>query len=192
MASNTPIKVCTNACILAGIDPIQSFYDGTRESEVCDALYEDTARAALASHPWRFAVEQAVLNRLLPSPTGRWDAAYQFPANALKLRAVTINDNRIEYDVYSDKIFCNASANEEVIADYIYRADEADWLPHFTLYVELRMATFLAISVARDNGLMQMLDQQANRQLIAARHTDSAQQTTRKLTTSKFIANRRT
>jgi len=189
--STTSLAVCQNACILAGIDPIVSFSDGTRESQVCNAIYEDTALAALMQYHWRFAVKQATLVRE-GDATARWDSAYTYPADALKLIAVTVNDTRIEYDVYGEDILCNAGASDVVIADYIWRQTEDNWPAHFTMYVELRLATLLAISVARDNGLMQMLDQQAGRQLITARHVDSHQQTTRKLTTSRFIAERRT
>ena len=174
-----------------GGEPISSFEDGTSESIVCEAMYEDLARASLTNFRWRFATNQRVLNRLSEDPTGRFDSAYQIPATALTISAVTVNEQPIRFDTYGDKIFCNASETETVIADYIYRADEADWAPYFTVAVEYAVAAMLATSVARDPTLSQMMEQKAEMMMIRARRLDSQRQTTRKLDTSRFIAQRR-
>lgn len=191
MPANTPIKICSRASLLMGGEPISSFEDGTSESIVCEAMYEDIARASLTNFRWRFATNQQVLNRLSDDPTGRFDSAYQIPSTALTVSAVTVNDLPILFDTYGDKIFCNASESETVIADYIYRADEADWAPYFTVAVEYTVAAMLATSVARDPTLSQMMEQKAEMMMIRARRLDSQRQTTRKLDTSRFIAQRR-
>jgi len=174
-----------------GGSPITSFTDGTVESDVCDAMYEDVARAALTNTRWRFATNQSVLNRLVSAPTGRFDAAYQLPAGILMLSAITVNDFPIQYDTYGSKAYCNAASTDSVIADYIYRADEADWPAFFTIAVEFQMAAVLAVAVARDQGLANLMEQKANILMMQARRLDSQQQTTRKLHTSRFIAQRR-
>jgi hypothetical protein len=191
MPANTPIKVCSRASVLMGGSPISSFDEGTAEADVVDAMYEDIARAALTSTRWRFATNQQVLNRLSAAPTSRFDAAYQMPSDLLMLSAVTVNDDPIIYDIYGDKVYCDTSTNEIVVADYIYRASEAYWPSYFTLAVEFQVAAMLSISIARDASLGSMMDQQAERQMIKARRLDSQQQTTRKLMTSRFIAQRR-
>ena len=189
--ANTPIKICSRASLLIGGDAIQSFTDGTAESSVADAIYEDIARASLTNTRWRFATNQAVLNRLSTAPTGRWDAAYQMPSGTLMLNAITVEEQAIEYDTYGDKVYCDAVSTDEVIADFIFRADEADWPPYFTLAVEFAVASVFAISPARDAQLGAAMENRAERQFIKARRLDSQQQTTRKLNTSRFIAERR-
>ena len=191
MPANTAIKVCSRASILMGGSPISSFDEGTSEADVVDAMYEDIARASLTSTRWRFSTNQQVLSRLSADPTGRYSSAYQKPSDVLMLSAVTIQDSIIEYDTYGDKIFCDTSTSDVVVADYIFRAVESYWPSYFTLAVEFQVASMLAISVARDSSLAQMLDQQGGRQMIKARRLDSQQQTTRKLNTSRFIAQRR-
>lgn len=191
MPANTPIKICSRASVLMGGSPISSFTDGTVESDVCDAMYEDVARAALTNTRWRFATNQSVLTRIVSPPTGRFDAAYQLPATMLMLNAITVNDLPIEYDIYGDKAYCNAVTNDVVIADYIFRAEEANWPPYFTIAVEFTMAGILAVSVARDPQLASLMEQKANIFMMQARRLDSQQQTTRKLNTSRFIAQRR-
>jgi hypothetical protein len=180
MPANTAIKICSRASILMGGSPIASFAEGTAEADVVDAMYEDMAREALTSTRWRFATNQLVLSRLQDSPAARYSASYQLPTDLLMLSAVTINDSPIEFDTYGDKVFCDSSASDVVVADYIFRATENQWPPFFTL----------AVSVARDASLAQMLEQKADRQMTKARRLDSQQQTTRKLNTSRFIAQR--
>ena len=189
--ANTPIKICSRASLLIGGDAIQSFSDGTAEASVCDAMYEDMARSALTNSRWRFATDQSVLNRLAEEPTGRWTAAYQLPSELIMLSAVTINEVPIKYDVYGSKIYCNESATSELIADYIFRAEESTWPPYFTTAVEYMMAAVLAVSVARDPQLASLMEQKADLQMRQARRLHSQQQTTRKLNTSRFIAERR-
>lgn len=189
--ANTAIKICSRASVLMGGSPISSFSDGTVESDVCEAMYEDVARSALSNTRWRFATNQATLTRIATAPTGRFDAAYQLPSGMLMLNALTVNDLPIEYDIYGDKAYCNAVASDAVIADYIFRATEANWPPYFTISVEFSMSALLAVSIARDAQLSSMLDQKASVYMMQARRLDSQQQTTRKLNTSRFIAQRR-
>jgi len=189
--ANTAIKVCSRASILMGGAPITSFADGSAEADVCDAMYEDIARASLTNSRWRFATNQAVLNRLASAPVGRWDAGYQLPANTLTVNAVTVNDYPIGFDTYGDNIYCNASATDELVADYIFRATEAQWPSYFTVAVEYAMAAVLAVSVARDASMAQMMEQKAALAMAQARNRDSQRQTTKRLDTSRFIAQRR-
>ena len=41
----------------------------------------------------------------------------------LLLHAVTVSDLLIEYNIYGDKLFSNASSSDSVVADYTFRAD---------------------------------------------------------------------
>ena len=188
--ANSPIDICSRALILVGAEPITSFNDDTSEALIAGNMYEDIARTNLTSTRWRFATNQAVLNRLSDAPTGRFDAAYQLP-EYIFLHAVTVRDLQIEYNVYGNKVFCDADVSDELIADFTYRANEVDWPSYFSVCVEYAMATVFATALIRDQSLSVLMDQQYTRLLAKARSIDSQQQTTRRLTTSRFITNRR-
>jgi hypothetical protein len=190
-SANTPIDVSSRALILIGAEPITSFEDGTSEALVAGNMYEDIARSALVNCRWRFATNQSVLNRLSNSPTGRYTAAYQIPSDSLMLHAVTVNDFNIEYQTYGDKIFCDTSDTSEVVLDYTFRASEQDWPSYFVVAVQFELASVFASSLAQDASLAQLMGQQAQLTMMRARTLDSQQQTTRKLSTSRFIAERR-
>ena len=194
--SSTPaqsaVDVCSRALILVGAEPITSFDDGNNEALIASNMYEDVARASLLNTRWRFSTNQAVLNRLSDAPTGRFDAAYQLPSGWLMTHVVTVNDTPIEYQTYGDKLFCNEAASSELVLDFTYRADEQGWPSYFTIAVEYELASVFAVSLARDQSLAQLMTQQAATSMMRARNLDAQQQTTRKLSTSRFITNRRT
>ena len=190
-ASNTAVDISSRALILIGAEPITSFGDGSTESLVTSNLYEDIVRTALVNARWRFATNQAVLNLLSDAPTGRYDKAYQLPADNLMVHSVTVNDNLIDYQLYGDKVFADTRDADEVIADYTFRADESAFPAYFTLAVTYALAIPLALSIARDASLANAITQQAAQLMAKARSIDAQQQTTRKLVTSRFITNRR-
>lgn len=191
-AASSPVDVCSRALILIGAEPITSFDDGNNEALIASNMYEDVARSSLVNTRWRFSTNQVVLNRLTAAPTGRFDAAYQLPSGWLMTHVVTVNDTPIEYQTYGDKLFCNEAANSELVLDYTYRADEQYWPSYFTVAVEYELASVFAVGLARDQSLAQLMTQQAATSMMKARNLDAQQQTTRKLTTNRFITNRRT
>ena len=190
--AQSPVAVCSRALILVGAEPITSFDDGNNEALIASNMYEDVARSSLLNTRWRFSTNQAVLNRLSDAPTGRFDAAYQLPSGWLMTHVVTVNDTPIEYQTYGDKLFCNEAASSELVLDFTYRADEQGWPSYFTIAVEYELASVFSVSLARDQSLAQLMSQQAATSMMRARTLDAQQQTTRKLSTSRFITNRRT
>lgn len=190
-SANSSIDIASRALVLIGANPITSFDSSSTEALVASNLYEDTIRASLSMARWRFATEQAVLNELSDAPTGRFDIAHQLPSDLLILHAVTVNDNRIEYTVYGDKVFSNSTSQDSLIADYTFRAEEINFPSYFTLAVEYSLASMFATSIARDDSLMKIMEEKARILMAQARNLDSQQQTTRKLTTSRFITDRR-
>ena len=189
--ANSALDIASRALVLIGAEPITSFDSSSTEALVASNMYEDTVRASLSMSRWRFATEQAVLNQLTDVPTGRFDIAHQLPSDLLVLHAVTVNDNRIEYSMYGDKIFSDSTANDTLVADYTFRADEINFPSYFTMAVEYSLASIFATAIARDDGLMNLMERKANVLMAQARNLDSQQQTTRRLTTSRFITDRR-
>ena len=190
-AADSAIDISSRALILIGAEPITSFTDGTTESLVAGSLYEDICRSALSNTRWRFATDQAVLNRLTDAPTGRYDFAYQLPSDTLLVHAVTVNDGQIEYQIYGDMVYADTSTQDEVIAAFTFRAREEHFPSYFTIALEYSLASAFATSIARDGQLMQLMTQMANAAMLKARNIDSQQQTTRTIPQTRFSAFRR-
>ena len=189
-SADSEIDIVNRGLILIGADTITAFTDSTVEATVANAMYEDTVRAALSSHRWRFASKQVTLTANATAPTSRWDSAYDLPFEALVVNAVTVNDYPIEYDIYGKQVYCNATSTDTVVLDYTERAVEVDWPPYFVMHVAYAMAHVFALSVARDEGMAQLMENRAEVLLMKARAKDSQQQTTKKFHTSRFITTR--
>ena len=189
--ANSAIDIASRALVLIGAEPITSFDSSSTEALVASNMYEDTVRAMLSTARWRFATEQSILNQLSDVPTGRFDIAHQLPSNLIVLHGVTINDRIIEYTVYGDKVFSDSTTADSLIADFTFRAEEVNFPSYFSLALQYSLASIFATSIARDDRLMQLMETKANQLMAKARNIDAQQQTTRKLSTSRFITNRR-
>ena len=189
--ANSDIDIASRALVLIGAEPITSFTAQSTEATVANAIYEDMVRTTLCSSRWRFATNQAELNLLTATPTGRYDRAHQLPADLLMLHAVTVNDAVIEYNVYGDKVFSDSASSDSLIADYTFRALEQDFPSYFTVALQFSLAAALALGIARDEQLSSVLEGKGAQLLQQAKTLDSQQQTTRKLLTSRFITERR-
>jgi len=189
--ANSAIDIASRALVLIGAEPITSFDSSSTEALVASNMYEDTVRAMLSTARWRFATEQSILNQLSDVPTGRFDIAHQLPSNLLVLHGVTINDRLIEFTVYGDKVFSDSTTADTLVADFTFRAEEVNFPSYFSLALQYSLASIFATSIARDDRLMQLMETKANQLMAKARNIDAQQQTTRKLSTSRFISNRR-
>jgi hypothetical protein len=190
-ASNSALDIASRALVLIGAEPITSFESSSTEALVASNMYEDVVRSSLCIARWRFATEQAILNQITETPTGRFAIAHQLPSDLLMLHTVTVNDNRLGYTVYADKIFSDASTSDVLVADYTFRASEIDFPSYFALAVQYALAGVFATAIARDDSLAQLMDSKADRLMAKARNLDSQQQTTRSLSTTRFATNRR-
>ncbi len=189
--ANSDIDIASRALVLIGAEPITSFTAQSTEATVANAIYEDMLRTTLCSSRWRFATNQAELNLLTATPTGRYDRAHQLPSDLLMLHAVTVNDAVIEYNVYGDKVFSDSASSDSLIADYTFRALEQDFPSYFTVALQFSLAAAFALGIARDEQLSSVLEGKGAQLLQQAKTLDSQQQTTRKLLTSRFITERR-
>jgi len=190
-ASNSALDIASRALVLIGAEPITSFDSNSTEALVASNMYEDVVRSSLCIARWRFATEQATLNQLTETPTGRFAIAHQLPSDLLMLHTVTVNDNILGYTVYADKIFSDASTSDVLVADYTFRASETDFPSYFSLAVQYSLAGVFATAIARDDSLALLMDGKADRLMAKARNLDSQQQTTRSLSTTRFATNRR-
>jgi hypothetical protein len=189
--NDTDAGVASAAMAMIGGGAITSFSDGTIEAEIAESLYEDTVDTMLCSSRWTFATDQIELNHVSTAPTGRFSDAWQLPVSTLlQLHAVTCNDIRIKYDLYGTQIYCDYADTNTLVADYTFRPAESLWLPAFKTAVELQLAAFFAPAVRADNDLAVLMQTRAENALKMAQVQDAQQRTSKKMTTSRFLAQR--
>lgn len=130
---DTDIKICSDALLMLGANPISSFTEGTDEANICDRLYPDIKIKTLASYPWSFSFKKVQLARLITTPTNEYKYQYQMPSDMVGVpRAVYDTADiggpvRREYRLMGDKILTDY---EKVYIDYQYNVAEFA-LPHY-------------------------------------------------------------
>ena len=190
--ADSDLDVANSALHLIGAEALTAFSDDSPEGKIATSIFEDTINSALSGHRWRFASKQRALTKSSVDPASRWDSAYSLPNDCVIVSAATINDARIKYDIYQRKIYCDATSTDTLVIDYIFRPDVVDWPAPFKMAVTYSLASIFALSLARDARLSDVMGQQSLVHFARARHIDSQQQTTRKLTTTGYISQRRT
>ena len=186
--AKTDIEVAQRAMVLVGMEPLSSFTESTDEALVMNTTYEDVVEDCLAQHNWNFATGQIQLSRLADTPIDRWDSAYALPTNpsVIQVQTITISNVVQTYDIYEKYIYINASENDAVVLNYIYRVDTQYWTPAFTLWVIYRLASILALSVTRKADIAKSYRELAEMQFRRAKARDSQQVTTTGIALSRY------
>ena len=184
----TDIEVAQKAMVLIGLEPLTSFTDSTDEALVANTIYEDVVEDCLAQHNWNFATGQKLMSRLTDVPVDRFEAAYALPTNpaVIQVLTVTIDDTPQTYDIYERNVYINASENDTVVLNYVFRVETQYWPPAFTMWVIFRLASILALSVTRKGDVASSYTQLAENQFRKAKARDSQQVTTQGLRLSRF------
>tara|TARA_R110000823_G_scaffold99584_1_gene214943 strand:+ start:17044 stop:17628 length:585 start_codon:yes stop_codon:yes gene_type:complete len=188
----TQVTIANKALALVGSNTISTFVGTSTEQIVATELYDMIVEAALVSHRWRFATGKQTLSRLVDVPLDQWDAAYQLPTQPilLLLNGVYVLDVAIDYDRYEDKVFCDAAVDDTVNADYIFRANEADWPAYFTSAVVADLAGNFAAGITQDASMSTLFSEKSEILYRKARWADSSSQTAKNLDARTLIRKR--
>jgi len=170
----TDIALCSRALIRLGAQPITSFTDGSAESEICGALYDQSRDALLSAYGWNFATKQMTLTQLTEDGSGDLKNVFALPNDFL--RALTAGSNGvnsgIDYRIQQNKLYTNAS---EIILTYIYRADEFEFPPFFDSVLISRMAAELCIPLTENTSRYETFLRLAETEFSRARQLDAQQ-----------------
>jgi hypothetical protein len=187
----TDLEVANAALSLFGEVPMQSFQDSSPAANILSRIYEPTMRGALASMRWRFNMKQVVLTRVQGAPARRFSAWYQMPTDSLNVHSVSVGDREIEFDVFGDRIHCNADVNDQVVAEYSWRAPENRWTAQFTAYAVNLLAAEVAAGVTSKIEFREGYMNTADYFRRMAASMEAQNRTPAKLDTSAFVRRRR-
>ena len=186
--SATQLSVSQAACILAGLRPITSLSDSSDAAIALSNVYYEIVDDCLGNYPWRFAMKEWELSRLVDTPlNGRWSACYQIPSDVLRVTGVFVGGIAIQYDRFDDNIYCDANDSDVVVMEGTYRAVEADWPPGFKRYATYSIGSMLAESVTLQPEQAKWLDEKAQRLFFRAKHSDAQAQTNRRILHSRLV-----
>ena len=176
----TDIALCSRALIRLGAQPISSFDDGSAESEICGALYDQSRDALLSSYGWNFATGQVELTPLVETPLGEFSNVFALPNDFL--RAMTAGtggqSTGLDYRIMRGKLYTNATS---VMLTYIFRAEETEFPPFFDNVLIARLAAELCIPLTENTSRFETLTRLAEAEFARARQMDAQQDRPQKL-----------
>lgn len=141
------VEICSNALLLIGHNAISSFTEGGAGAQVASNLYDQTLESLLSYHPWRFAVGQVALARLVDVPVNTWSYAFQLPTDFL--RAIKVYPHG-DYEIFEDMIYSN---NDALDLDYLFRPEESRFPAYFTEALTYYLASKFSIPVTSNRAL---------------------------------------
>lgn len=168
----TKIDICSQALIKCGADTINSFSDGTHESNVCSVMYDTTKKSLLYYTFWNFAIKKVQMNRLSETPT---DATYQFafslPADVIRIRSVFDEDGYKDYAYKKEgqKIFTNLN---NAFVEYVQNMEETFMPSFFVEALVSKVAYEINEAITGSSTLTNRLSTDFQTKLRAARIAD--------------------
>ncbi|MCF8496736.1 MAG: hypothetical protein K9G62_08760 [Alphaproteobacteria bacterium] len=174
------IALCARALIRIGAAPIESFDDGTAESEIAGALFPPVRDALLSAYAWSFATGQVALSQLMTPPLADYDHAYQLPTDFLRaLSAGTGTRGRgLNYRIARGALHTNADA---VILTYVFRPEEEEFPPYFDQALIARLSAEFTIPVTESTSRAEAHFAMAEAEFKRARQIDAQQDTPGKI-----------
>lgn len=156
MAATTDVSICSQALLLLGADPIQSFEDGTDEANAAAELYPTVKAMVLSKGKWRFTITKKRLSRLSTAPLTKWQYQYQLPSARLVDGPIKVFDSDADnarpithYEIAGVVLY---SDEEAIYVDYQTAVDESGWPPYFIHLMVIAMAAHLAGPVTESDS----------------------------------------
>lgn len=142
------VQICNLALTRIGASTITSLSDGTRESNICNTIYEDIAEEVMSEGEWSTCTFRQTLNQTTNTPTYEYTYEYQLPTNPRWLKFIEISGDRLndlEYAIEEDKLLTNEST---VKCKYIgYLEDTSKYGPYLKAAIVSRLAHELSYSI---------------------------------------------
>lgn len=152
MAMATGVTICSNALLMLGAQTINDFADQNNldRAKLCANLYPSQRDSVLRAHPWNCCIKRIVLAPLAQAPAFGYSAAFQLPADCLRVLGVGTGGQQIDYLVESRTILADTMVLE---LRYVFANEvEATWDSHLVDLMTAKMAAVLAYPVTQSTS----------------------------------------
>lgn len=179
----TDIDIASNALVLIGDEPINSFTEPGAGATAAANLYPDTKKQVLALHPWSFALKELRLSKLSQTPDTltNWDSAFQLPADHIRTWAIFPYSN---YQAVGEFIYSNEN---ELLMRYVYDVDTVQIPPHLTKALEYRLAADFAQLITESTSKSEFFERKFKDALASAMSIDSQGHPQQAIVDSPFV-----
>lgn len=163
------IDISSNALLLVGDNPINSFDEPGNGAQVAKAIYPVTKQRLLSEHPWSFALKQQRLNRLSQTPDDKtnYQYAFQLPTDMIR---IWNTQEHAEYIIIGNLLYSNL---QSILCTYIFDVEETNLPPHFIKSLEYSLASDFAIAITEDQNKAALYEQKSRDAINQAMAIDS-------------------
>lgn len=105
--ATSAVQICSNALLLVGDQPINSFSDNNDRTRLVSNLWANARDAVLRSHPWNCAVKRVALSPDVATPAFEWSQQFTLPPDCLRILSIGEEGETPAYAIESGKILCD-------------------------------------------------------------------------------------
>lgn len=170
MSSVSAVSICSNALLLLGDRPIDSFDVNNDRTRLVVNLYDSMRDAMLRGHPWNCAGKRVILSPDAEKPAFDWAYQFTLPDDWLRTRSVGLSDAPDDYLIEGRKILMDSNVCRLV---YTFRNTvEATWDALLVQCMTQAMVAKLAYAVTKSTT-KQASDEEIVKQVLkSARAAD--------------------
>ena len=125
MSETSAVSICSQALLLCGDKPIDSFDIDTNRTRLVANLYDQKRKKVLRAHPWNFATKRVILSPEVTKPEFDWRYQTLLPPDCLRVICVGLKDQLDDWEVSGRYVMTNTNV---VRLKYIYDNNvESSW-----------------------------------------------------------------
>lgn len=166
----TSIKICSDASVLVGAAPIQSFDEDTVEAITAEAVYENIYENLLRYRPWTFAREYFEPNLIQKTPETGYKYAYLLPNTTISV----IDIGGVKFKLVGKNELHTDLENPRVYA--IVKPDENSLPSDFILALKYAIASEISVPIIEDTTKAQFYEAKLAMQIRRAADNDLSQE----------------
>jgi len=188
----TAVKICSNALLRLGAQPINSFDEAENEgldrARIAANLWPSVRDDLLRSHPWNCAVKRVQLAPLTAAPAFDWAYQFAMPTDWLRTLSVGEYEGAIsEWKQEGNRILFDANI---LPLRYIARIEPDEFDPMLEQCAELSMAYAMAYPLTKSAALRDSLMMELKERLRKARSVNGQEDTAEQFVTDEVFSAR--
>jgi len=188
MSGTSAVSICSNALLLLGDNPIDSFDVDNNRTRLVANLYTQKRNKVLRLHPWNCATKRVILSPDTESPEFGWTYQFQLPDDWVRTLSVGDENAPDNYATEGRKILMDTNV---CYLRYIWRNEvEATWDALLIDAMTQVMVAALAYPITKSTTKQAADEEIVKRVLKEARSIDGQENPPETLGDSPLLANR--
>lgn len=110
--ATSAVQICSNALLMLGDDPINSFSDNTVQARLASNLWEQVRDAVMRMHPWNCAITRVQLAPDATEPEFEWSYRFALPGDWVRTLSIGEEGETPAYTMETD-----TSGNRFILCD---------------------------------------------------------------------------